>query len=73
MEESIYRQRQTIQRLFGPAATITGAMDSHLAPGRVEIHVDGQRLACGRMFQQAVTIATRKAAGLVTSDVVGVA
>ncbi|MCY2990927.1 MAG: hypothetical protein NTY19_24085 [Planctomycetota bacterium] len=66
MEESIYRQQQTIQRLFGPSATITGAIGTNLAPGRIEIHMADVRLGCGRTFAQAVEIATRKASSLAT-------
>ncbi|MCY2987180.1 MAG: hypothetical protein NTY19_04830 [Planctomycetota bacterium] len=64
MDESIYRQRQTVLRLFGPSATITGAMGSRLAPGNVQIHLADRRLGCGRTFQQAVELATRKASKL---------
>jgi hypothetical protein len=64
MEESIYRQRQTVQRLFGPSATITGRMGSGVAPGVVEIHMGDTRLSCGRTFQQALGIATRRASTL---------
>ena len=73
MEESIYRQRQTVQRLFGESATITGRMGSGVAPGNVQIHIGDKRLGCGRTFQQALQIASRKASGLAITTVAGVA
>lgn len=73
MEESTYRQSQMATRLLGGAATITGALGSGRAPGRVEIHVGGNRLGVGRTFEQALQYASQRAAGKVTTGVAGAA
>jgi hypothetical protein len=61
MDEALYRQRQVVQRMFGESATITGRMGSRVAPGMVEIRIDGKRLACGTTLEQALQMGTVKA------------
>ena len=73
MVEDMQAEHRQVKQLFGPDATVTGRMGSQLAPGVVEIHLDGRRLGCGRTFAQAVEIASRRASNLATNTVAGVA
>ena len=60
MEESIYRQRQTVQRLFGPSATLGGSIGSGRHPGVLTISLGGRPLGSGRTMQEAIGDATRR-------------
>ena len=73
MVEDMQAEHRQVKQLFGPDATVTGRMGSGVAPGNVQIHIDGRRLGCGRTFQQALTIASKRLAKLVTTTVAGVA
>ena len=61
MVEDMQAEHRQVKQLFGPDATITGRMGSGVAPGCIEIRMGDRRLSCGRTFQQAVEIATRRA------------
>lgn len=73
MVEDCAAEHRHVKRLFGPDATVTGRMGSGVGPGNVQIPVGDKRLGCGRTFQQALQIASRKAAGLSVVTVAGVA
>ena len=71
MVEDCAAEHRHVKQLFGPDATVTGRMGSGVAPGNVQIHVGDKRLGCGRTFQQALQIASRKASGLSLATVAG--
>ncbi len=73
MVEDLAIEHRAVRQLFGDGARIDGRMGSGIAPGCIEIKVDGRRLGCGLTFRQALEYATRKASALATNTRAGVA
>jgi len=64
MSEGLYRQNQTVARLFGPGTRIAGTAGSARGPGHIEIRIDGRTIGTGPTFASAlqdVTARTREA------------
>ncbi|MCY2990930.1 MAG: hypothetical protein NTY19_24100 [Planctomycetota bacterium] len=64
----VERERLTniVQRVFGAGASLGGSIGSRRYPGCLTISVDGVPWGSGRTLQDALTVATRRAAALVT-------
>lgn len=54
MHESIYRQQQTVKRMFGPAAELAGELGTPGRIGSVRIVLDGREIGVGTNFQAAL-------------------
>jgi hypothetical protein len=64
MDEALYRGQQTVQRVFGPHAVLTGSIGSGRGPGVVEIKADGRTLGRGPNFEQALADVTTRATAI---------
>ncbi len=58
MDETLYRQRQAVARLFDGAATISGSIGSARGPGHIRIMLDGQVVGSGESFATALQAAS---------------
>jgi hypothetical protein len=52
-------QHNTIRRMFGHNAVLTGSIGTPSCPGRMEIHLDGRQIGVGGNFQEAMTAASK--------------
>ncbi len=58
MDESLYRQRQAVARLFDGAATMSGSIGSARGPGDIRIVLDGRAIGTGQTFGEALANVT---------------
>jgi hypothetical protein len=54
VDEALYRNRQAVRRLFGPAAALIATAGSRRGPGHIEIRINGKVAGIGATFERAV-------------------
>lgn len=61
MIEDMSTERLAVRRMFGTEAVLVGSVGTVRAPGRLEIIVDGRRLAAASTFQELLVRAIGRA------------